>query len=438
MSGTRPPGTYRTVWQIPGAPNLLVAGTLARLGQGVTVLAWLLLVRATTGSYTQAALVTATTSVAIAVAAPVAGRLTDRHGPTRVLPVYAVAHACTQLLLLVAVLSGAPLVLLCVLGLITGAAFPPVGAALRTAWARLTTGRAQSRTAALAIDSALFELVFVLGPLLLAGAVLVAGQLSGLAGPTDVLGPATAIAAAALCTLVGATAVARGVAMRSAPPAEPHDRTRGLGPLRIPGIRMMLVATVGIAISFGAAPVAIAAYSESRDGAAAGAVAGVLIAVWSLGSAAAGLWFGSRTWRTPVDRQFVLLTTALAAGYVLWLAAPTSWWLGAVLLVTGAVIAPLLTVQAALVARLTPRAMLTEAYTWLTTTNLAAAALGSAVTGWVLDLTGSAGWGFTVAAVGTAGAVVVAAWPGALSPRRDPEVTPASPVAAVAPVAVAP
>jgi MFS family permease len=99
---------YRRLWQVPGAPLLLVGGVVARLGQGVTVLAWLLLVKETTGGFSGAGLVGACISLATAATAPVAGRLADRFGAGRVLPLYATAYALLQLLLLVAVLARMP------------------------------------------------------------------------------------------------------------------------------------------------------------------------------------------------------------------------------------------------------------------------------------------------------------------------------------------
>jgi hypothetical protein len=87
------------------------------------------------------------------------------------------------------------------------------------------------------------------------------------------------------------------------------------------------------------------------------------------------------------------------------------------MVLTGAVIAPAMTVQAELLSQLAPRVMLTEAYTWLTTTNLSLAALGSAVAGAVVDGPAGATGGFLVAAGAALVATGVAAWPGALTPR---------------------
>ncbi|MGN9811365.1 MFS transporter [Micromonospora sp. BQ11] len=412
---------YAQLWRVPGAPMLLVGGVVARLGQGVTVLAWILLVRESTGSFADAALVAASVSLATAATAPVGGRLADRFGANRILPLYGAAYATAQLVLLAATLTGQPVPLLCALAALSGAVFPATSPALRAAWTVLTgdgTGRENVRSTAMAAESTLFELVFVVGPLLLSAAMLIAGPLAELTGSRPgIVGPTAAIVLAALCAGGGTAVLARGRAMRE---LRPHTGapTRGLGPLRAPRMPALLFCAAGVAFSFGASPVAVAAFATENDGDRAEAVTGVLIAVWSLGSAAAGLWYGARSWQTPLTRQLTWLLAGLSAGYAAWALSPNSVVLGAVLLLSGAVIAPAMTVQAGLMARVAPASMLTEAYTWLTTVNLSLAALGAAVTGVVVDGPTGAVGGFLACAAAAAAAAVLAAWPGVLAPRR--------------------
>jgi MFS family permease len=401
---------YLEIWRVPGGPLLLIGGFAARLGQGVTVLAWLLLVHETTGSYAQAASISAATSVAIALSAPVAGRLADRFGAHRILPWYGLIYAGTQLCLLGAVLAQGALPWLVLLAALSGVSFPPLSPALRAAWGRLTgpdSGREHTRTVAMATESTLFELIFVIGPLLLAGFLLAADRLAGsVSVEPGVLGPAGALVAAALCSGAGTMVVARGRALRDLPPRS-EAPTRGLGPLRVRGVPSLLACAVGVAFSFGGAPVAIAAFAQANDATNGSSHSGILIAVWSLGSAAAGLWYGAQKLRWPLGRQLVVLLTGLAVSYATWPLAPGTTALALLLFVGGAVIAPTLTVQASLLAEVTPESMLNEVYTWLTTTNLSAAALGSATTGAVVDAVG-ADTGFLVAAVAAGIAAAVA------------------------------
>ncbi|MFF3320558.1 MFS transporter [Streptomyces sp. NPDC003035] len=403
---------YGRLWRVPGAPLLLVGGVVARLGQGVTILAWLLLVKETSGGFTEAGLVGATISLATAATAPVAGRLADRYGAGRVLPLYAAVYAALQLVLLAAVLARLPLGVLCAVAALSGAAFPAISPALRAAWTTLTnedSGRGDVRQAAMAAESTLFELVFVVGPLLFSAFMLLGTPLGDALGTGNgTAGPAAALVFASLCTGFGTFVVARGRAMRALPSGG-AKAARGIGPLREPALRMLLLCAAGIAFSFGGSPVAIAAYTKAHDGASAESVTGILIAVWSIGSAAAGLWYGSRTFRGSLGRRFLVLLAALAAGYAVWALMPNSYALGAVLFVSGAVIAPALTVEAELVSQVVPERMLNEAYTWLTTVNLSMAALGSAVTGVVVDRQDGHTWGFLAAAAATAVAALVAA-----------------------------
>ncbi|GGZ03527.1 MFS transporter [Streptomyces poonensis] len=410
---------YRRLWRIPGAPMLLVGGVVARLGQGVTVLAWLLLVKETTGGFGEAGLVVASISLATAATAPVAGRLADRFGAAGVLPLYAMAYAVLQVLLLIAVLAGMPLILLCGVAGLSGAAFPAISPALRAAWTTLTnadSGHSDLRQAAMAAESTLFELVFVVGPLIFSAFILIGSPLGdALETSAGTAGPAAALVFACLCTGFGTFAVARGHAMRGL--RSNGAATRGVGPLREPVLRHLLLCAAGIAFSFGGAPVAIAAYTKAHDGAAAESATGILVAVWSMGSAAAGLWYGSRKFTGSLSRRFLLLLVALCCGYAAWSLMPNSYALGALLFVSGAVIAPALTVEAELVSEATPEHLLNEAYTWLTTVNLSMAALGSAVTGVVVDRPLGYTWGF-LAAAGAAAAAATVAGAATLEPSR--------------------
>lgn len=373
-------------------------------------------------------------SLATAFAAPVGGRLTDRFGAARVLPGYAMGYAVTQLGLLAAVLNHRPVLVLCALAALSGALFPALNPTVRAAWTVLTaddTGHGGLRRTAMAAESALFEIVFVIGPLLLSVAVLAAGPLARAANTTaQVAGPATALSVAAVVTAAGTAILARGRAMQALRPEIGRRPTHGLGPLRVRRVPALLGCASGVAFSFGAAPVSVAAYARAAEISRAESVTGVLIAVWSLGSAAAGLGYGIGVVKLAPVRQLTVLLGGLAVGYTLWALAPGTLALGVVMVLSGAVIAPAMTVQAELLSQLAPRAMLTEAYTWLTTTNLSLAALGSAVAGAVVDGPAGATGGFLVAAGAALVATGVAAWPGALAPRpirRHPSAAPDRP-----------
>ena len=107
--------------------------------------------------------------------------------------------------------------------------------------------------------------------------------------------------------------------------------------------------------------------------------------LWALGSVAGGLWYGSRSWTTPAERRFLLLTAALAAGSATPVLAPSIAAMGALLVLTGLALAPLATVEYALVDRLAPAGTPIEAYSWMIVANVVGAGAGSVLAGLLVE-----------------------------------------------------
>ncbi|MFG1654635.1 MFS transporter [Micromonospora sp. NPDC049275] len=393
---------YLGVWRIPGAPILLVTGIIGRLGIGMTPLALLLVVEQVTGRYALAAVAGGIYAVAGAALSPVAGRIADRVGPSPVLLVTAVAHPLALTGLLLASRSGDDaLAAIYLTAGVAGATYPPLSAAIRGAWNELTSpasGRYALRNTALAAETSLFEIVFVLGPLLVAGFVLVADAAAALIG-------------AAVVTLVGTTAVALGRVMRGWRPHPREHHARGLGPLRVGGFPALLVCVAGLGIAFGAAGVIVPAYAGNATTGDPESLAGLLLALWGIGSAIGGFSFGVRRPAPNMTRQFALLLGALAGTFVVFAVMPTPLALGVALVVGGATIAPALTLENTLVGRIAPAGMLNEAYTWVVTVAVAASAAGGAVAGLIVDRAGGVPWAFVFAGAAVAVGAAVAALP---------------------------
>ncbi|RGC70849.1 Major Facilitator Superfamily protein [Micromonospora sp. MW-13] len=393
---------YLGVWRIPGAPMLLVLGIIGRLGIGMTPLALLLVVEQVTGRYSLAAVAGGIYALSGAALSPIAGRVADRVGPTPVLLATAVAHPLALSGLLLASRSDAGnLPLIYVASGIAGATYPPLTAAIRGAWNDLTgsaSGRYHLRNTALAAETSLFEVVFVLGPLLVAGFVLFADATAALVG-------------AAVVTLVGTTAVALGRVMRGWRPHPREHQARGLGPLRVGGFPALLLCVASLGIAFGAAGVIVPAFAGSQPTDDPESLAGLLLAVWGVGSAAGGFWFGVRKPAANMTRQFAWLLATVAGSFAVFAVMPGPLPLGVALIVGGATIAPALTLENTLVGRIAPAGMLNEAYTWVVTMSVAASAAGGAVAGLIVDHTGGVPWAFLFAGSAVAVGAAVAALP---------------------------
>jgi MFS family permease len=400
---------YLGVWQMPGGRVLLIVGVLARLGIGMTPLALLLLVQQSTGRYAAAGLAGGMYALAGAAISPVAGRIADRIGPSPVLWATAVLHPLALVGLLLVSRGGADaLPGIFVASAIAGATYPPLTAAIRRSWTDATavgSGRHGLREAAMAAETSLFELVFVLGPMLVAALLVITHD------------PATALVTSAVATFAGTLWIASLPIMRHWVRHGDADTTRGLGPLKVGGFPALLVCVAALGIAFGAAGVIVPAYAGQHGGG--DSLGGVLLGVWGVGSAIGGIWFGTRRPAMALPRQFAWLLGGVALSFLVLAVMPNLLALGIALVVGGAAIAPALTVETNLVGRISPAGMLNEAYTWVVTVSVAGSAAGGAVAGTIVDQPGGLPWAFVFAAGVLAVAALVAGVPAGPMARAD-------------------
>ena len=397
---------YTAVWRIPGAPLLLCAGVFARLGMGMTPLALLLVVHQETGRYALAGLSSGAYALSAAAVSPIVGRLVDRLGAPLLLTITAVANPVALIGLLAAAhfraISIIPVAAAC-----AGVTYPPLTATIRSAWIGLTEGeRSGLRQAALAVETSVFELVFVAGPLLVAVFILVASA-------------SAALWASAFVTLTGTLVLARSPVLRKPVRAGPPVRTRGLGPLRLPGFRPLLVCVASLSVAFGMVSVTVPAFAGQHGSSGAQGLAGLLLAVWGLGSPLGGLAYGVLRLAAPLPRQLGWLLAVVAVSIAVLAVMPGPVSLGVALALGGATIAPALTVYTTIAGRIVPAGMRNEANMWLAGVPIVGNSAGSAVAGLIVDHPGAVPWSFGLAAAVIAAAVPVAAWPGGPITRAD-------------------
>jgi predicted MFS family arabinose efflux permease len=364
----------------------IAASMIGRLPIGITGLAILLLVQTNTGSFARGGAATACYVIGLATVAPALGRLIDRRGPRRTLLACALAFPAALSLLVAAVhLFAAPwIVLLCAAA--AGAGFPPITVCMRT-YFRQRLRNDELLSAAYSLESVLIELIFIIGPLLVAFFVALASA-------------AAAVLFAAACGLIGTLLFLRS------PPLlawriEPRGAPSLLGPLAEPGFVPLVAVILCYSMAFGLLEVGLTAHA-TEDGNP--ALAGVLLGLMSLGSALGGLAYGSRSWHMPLTRQFALMLGLMGIGLVV-LALPWNAWPFALWCIfAGIVMAPALIIQSMLVARTAQAAQLTEAFTWSTSALLCGVGIGVAAGGALLEVFPSA----AALAAGAAAALLAA------------------------------
>jgi MFS family permease len=388
----------RSVLLAPGVARVFGASLVGRMPAGALGLLLILRTRELGGSFGAGGLAAAAFSLGLAVSAPAIGRAVDARGQTRVLAACAaaVAGALTALALLP---GSAPLGAVLVLAVLAGVAHPPLSACQRALWPRLLPD-ASRQHAAYALEAAALEVTYVLGPLVIVGAV----------------GTRSAALALALCAcllLAGTLTFAAHPASRGWPAA--GRLTRGIaGALRSPGVRTLLATQACLGCSFGAIEVGVAAFADHAGDRGA---TGPVLAAWALASMLGGLAAGRRGAPADPVARLVVLIAAMAAADALLALAPTPLALGLLCIPAGAAIAPLFGLTYVLAGEAAREGTVTEAYTWLATGIAAGLATGSAAGGALAAHHGPAA-AFLLAAIAVAAAgAVTRAWSASLRGR---------------------
>ena len=393
---------YRSVLSVPGAARLFATALVARLPQGMAPLAVLLLVRGATHSYAAAGLGVGASALATAACAPLLGRQVDHRGRGRVLLPLAAGQAVMYGLLVLAARSNAGAAALIALAALSGALLPPVAPVVR-ALLREVIDDVDVRETAYALEAVIQEVLWITGPLFVALVIAVSS-------------PDVAVALLGAVCLGGTLLFLRSPLLRpgTADADTGADRRKRRSALASPELRALLGPVALTGTGLGAIEVglpSLALHAGSRP------ASGLLLAMWSVGSMAGGLWYGAREWRSPLARRYRTLLV-LAVLCTAPLIAARSIAAGVVCsLLAGVTIAPVFSCQYALVGRSVSAGSETEAFTWISAALIGGLAAGSALGGAVIAL-GGVSAPFVVSCLATTMAALLAV--GFRAPIRRP------------------
>ena len=380
---------YATLLERPELRRTIIASVIGRLPIGILGLAILLATQAARGSFGLAGAVAACYLAGLAAMAPVLGRIIDRTGPVRTLFVAAILFPVALVALVVSLHYDAPLWTAFVLAALAGASFPPITVCLRTFLRQRLVEEAQL-AAAYSLESVLIETIFIVGPMLVA---LFAAYLSA----------GAAILFAAGCGLAGTLLFLRSpviaqwrIEKRSAPSI--------VGPLAVRGFAPLLAVILAYSGAFGLLEIGVTAYAAEAG---MPALAGLILGLMSVGSAAGGLAYGSRSWRLQLPQQFALMLLLMGAGIAALALIDNAIVFTLLGVAAGIVMAPALIIQSMLVARTAQPQYATEAFTWSTSCLLTGVGVGLAAGGLLLEQA-SSGAVFATAGAVSAGAAVLA------------------------------
>ena len=392
-------GPYAEVLRTPGALAFSGFALVARLQMSMFGLAIVFAVEAGTGRYGEAGLVSGAALIGQALGGPLQARLADRFGQFHLLVPALLVHG-VSFGAFIAVVNSAAVAALAPLAVVVGASLPSFGSLVRARWARLHTGTPRLQTA-YALESVLDEVVFVVGPPVV---TVLATSLDPRSGLVLCLG----------LTIIGGAGYA---AQRGTDPGPRRTGDPGAAATRFPLFTMIWVtaAFAFMGAVFGSVEVVTVAFTEHAGSPGA---AGVVLAVFALGSMLAGLAAGTVHWKVGPRRRFAVGQAILAVALLPLPFVGTPVLLGVVGFIAGFAIAPTLIAGFSLVETDVPARRLTEGLAWVTTALNAGVAAGAAISGPIIDGPGpSAAYGVTVVS-GLAATVICAT--AILAERRRP------------------
>ncbi|WP_026872153.1 MFS transporter [Inquilinus limosus] len=381
------PNPYAEIFRAPGAKAFSAAGFIARLPLAMVTLGIVTMLSQARGEYALAGAVSATFALSNALIAPQISRLVDRHGQGRVAIPATVVTVAALAGLMLATRLGAPDWTLYLFAVGAGA-MPSMTALVRARWTELYRDTPQLRTA-FAFESVVDEMIFMTGPILAIGlSVTVFPE----AGPL----------AATLLLAVGVALFSRLKATE--PPVHAAEAGRGRSVIRLGSIRVIGLTMVAVGAIFGTAEVTAVAFAEAHGHTAA---ASLVLAAYALGSLIVGLVFGAIRPRISLSAQFLLAIGLAALTTLPLLVVDSIPALALVLFLAGAAVSPTIITAMGLIERLAPPSQLTEGITWAMTGVGIGMAVGSSISGRVIDELGAAS-GFWVSVAGGATALAVA------------------------------
>jgi len=371
---------YRDLLKTPGVGRIIAAQLTARFPNGMTSLAILLHIEQVTGSYGAAGLVLAAASIGQAVAGPVTSRWMGVWGMRRVLTL--TAAVCATAITSIALFSLA-LPVYMALGLLAGLSTPPVQSAVRTIYPKMVTAR--QLTPLFSLDASLQEIIWIIAPVLI---TFVATQVGTV--------PALLLIVVILVGGCGWFILSPEVGRVRIPRSRRRiGKVLGKSPVLLATVTGFLLIGACAAVEAGV----VATFGHD------GLEAGLVLAVFSIGSLAGGLAFGHiPIGRWAMARRMLIVTVGLCLAML----SLNVWWIGGTLLAAGIGIAPVLAVQFAITSASVKFSDTAEAFGWMGTGQLIGAAAGSATAGFLIDGVGPQGAYVAAAAFAAVGLIVSA------------------------------
>jgi len=278
-----------------------------------------------------------------------------------------IASPCALLVLWLAGPLALPASTLWLIAALAGATAPPITVLTRTMW-RHRFRDADARKTAFALDSVLVELAFTFGPMVIA-------LLLAIGSPMVAFGAAFVFSTIAVPTFLASPALRYWR-------LESHAERHLLGPLTERRLLVVFATTFLLTCSLGMLEIGYPGFAARVANP---PLAGVLLAVCSLGSAIGGLIYGGLHIGLPPERQLRRTLGLVVVPIAIHALVTSAVTITIVAFAAGFLIAPTLTMVTLLVSSYAPSRYATEAFTWSATCIISGIGAGNALGGVLLE-----------------------------------------------------
>ncbi len=372
------PNPYFEIFRAPGAKGFAAAGFVARMPMAMAPIGIVAMLSQTHGEFWLAGAVSATYALANALFAPQISRLVDRLGQSRVLIPTTLIAVVAFAVLMLATYQEWPIWTLFAASL-AAAVMPSYPAMIRARWSELFRDKPELNTA-FAFESSADELVYIAGA-------------SVSVGLSVALFPEAGLLVSTLLLALGGLAF---VAQRGTEPKSGSGAASGgQSAIRQRPVQVLTLALIFVGAIFATAEVSAVAITEELGEPGA---ASLVIGVYAVGSFVVGLIVGALNLKLALEKQLAIALAIIAVTAWPLLFVDSVPMLALAVFVSGVAISPTFITAFGLIERRVPAAMLTEGITWVMTGIGIGMALGSFVTGWVVDTYGASN-GFIVSVV---------------------------------------
>jgi MFS family permease len=354
---------YRKLFATPGGLAFSIPGLIARLPIAMTYLSVTFIVLHETDSYTLAGTISTGAALINAAFSPLWSRKADQLGQAKVLRFTIPSYIIFGLLFIFTITHGSPTFVWMGFIFLAEAFLPNIGGLVRRRWLHTLEDKEDSReliNTAYSFEALVDEIVFIIGPLVASAAAISIAPQAGLYFAFSFMSVGTGLYI---------------VQKKSEPP--PHPIVKGdkrTAVLAIPQVQAVFLPYILLGTFFMSATLCTIAFADERG---AKGSTGLLLAIWSAGSAAAAIINGLIKWRITDGQKFIYLIIAMFFATIPLLFSHSILILGIVLFLNGFGVAPILISGYAIVEKSVPAAKVTETFAWI----LAGLQIGNALPG---------------------------------------------------------